>query len=191
MTKREQARLAVAAVGTRCGNATEGPWMWQVNLASKHTELRSLRGLRATVLRPWRWGMQSATFQFVVNRLMERVDDKGLTAKIPGQEHNASWNRTIDHPDADYIAHARTDLPLFLEAFLDADKELETVAEAYRDAGRERTEQLARCVGRITRLEVCLRALQEKLRHTVGVEDDVLDRIQWLLDDAAGEGVNP
>lgn len=127
MTKRDEARAALADVEAREEAATKGPWIWRVNLATKDMVLKTRKHLGQTVLRPRRWGMQSAMVQFCVDGLM--VGIARLSEKIPGQEHNASWNRTVEHPDANYIAHARTDLPLFVAAFREHEAEIEDALE--------------------------------------------------------------
>lgn len=98
--------------------ATPGPWEWNVNLKSKSVELRGHpRRMRETVMGFDRWGMNLAQPLFNVDGLL--VDVSELAAIVPGREHHADWFRTIEHPDADFIAASREAIPALL-ADLDA-----------------------------------------------------------------------
>ena len=94
-----------------CAAATAGDWTWIVNPSSNRIEL-SGRGI--VVLCPVRWGMRGADFTLVT------MTDRGahllrpaheLAVEIPGREHHKDWAMTLDHPDATFIAAARTALP--------------------------------------------------------------------------------
>ena len=104
----------------RVKKATKGPWRWDVNLNGKYVELESSNGWGDIVLNFVRWGMGGAGIRFNVGGIMVRCDDERLAKVIPGREHHASWARVIDHPDASFIAHARTDVPELLDALEEA-----------------------------------------------------------------------
>jgi hypothetical protein len=90
-----------------------GPWTWRVNRGGHSVALVSSKGLY--VMSFGRWGMRSASPAFQADGLMVRADSLAVT--IPGQEHNASWNMTLNHPDATLIA-AAPDLLAACEAVL-------------------------------------------------------------------------
>jgi hypothetical protein len=93
----------------RCEKATNGPWKWNLNCNAKHVELEGVTGMRETVMRPARWGMSGARLQFLSGGLMENCE--AFAAPRLNREHHAHWCADINHPDAQFIAHARTDLP--------------------------------------------------------------------------------
>ena len=98
----------IKAIKERCDKATQGPWIWDIRKNDKHVMLRSTVGLRNIVMDFIRWGTQSATPRFIVDGIMKVA---ALFAKsIPGCEHHTGFDDYIDHPDADFIAHSRTDV---------------------------------------------------------------------------------
>lgn len=119
-----------------CDAATAGPWKWTVNKSTKHVRLDSRTKGWMTVMDFVRWGMGGAAPRFCVAGLMERCDD--LSAAIPGEEHHASWDQRINHPDAEFIALARTALPAALR----------TLA-AIRDKTRIMSDPTSRDVGKL------------------------------------------
>ena len=108
----------------RCDKATPGEWFWDVINAHKDIALESRR---YKVMDFVRYGTQSASPRFRVNGIMERADT--LSVSIPGMEHHRGFDDYINHPDADFIAHSRTDVPALLaeiERLKDTHKALES-----------------------------------------------------------------
>lgn len=98
-----------AEVRGRCDAASPGPWAWNINLKSKHMVLESARNGLEIVLDFVRWGMDGAMARFRDGHdVMTKADKYAL--KVPGREHHSGWFQTLSHPDADFIAHSRTDL---------------------------------------------------------------------------------
>lgn len=86
-----------------CERATPGPYEWALNRSSQSLYLRTTHSGRLYVLGFARWGMRSAAALFRGAICLVRADE--LAKDIPGQEHNNSWNQTIDHPDANFMAY--------------------------------------------------------------------------------------
>jgi hypothetical protein len=95
-----------------CEAATAGPWEWRGNTHAFQCWIVSVgTPLRDTVLTFHRWGMGSA--QPVFNRDGLLVD--GKTLMVRPESHNP-WRVTdIDHPDAQFMVHARTGWPEALD----------------------------------------------------------------------------
>lgn len=108
---------------------TPGPWCWNLNLASKCIELESLGRpamMRETVLRPRRWGMNSATIDFYDDGLLRPASN--FATPVEGREHHAHWMMDVTHPDAVLIAAA----PELLAA---CEAALQFAAESDEDMG--------------------------------------------------------
>jgi len=103
----------------RCRNATKGPWYWDVNPAFKRVDLTSGK---SAVMVFKRWGMNSAQPMFLRDHIYEPVTE--FTRVVPGREHHAEWFQDLDHPDANFIAHARQDMEDLIEALYEAHEEI-------------------------------------------------------------------
>lgn len=123
----------IAAMRARCGAATEGPWVWRDRYDfGEHVEHRQ-QGLdaRCDNITEGRISLVSGTAASTVAVLEEWAawaDDSGLT---------------VERVDADFIAHARTDLPRALD-------EIDALT-AERDAAVARGEALAEALRRAAR----------------------------------------
>ena len=100
----------LAQIQARADIATPGPWVWHGNLTGKGLELKSLAPMHPIVMIFRRWGMQSAMPWFR-NRLWDLMDKPRL---IPSAPHNPWDIVAIDHPDAVFIAAARSDVDALL-----------------------------------------------------------------------------
>lgn len=106
--------------------ATPGPWRWAGNLDAHHMELTTVDRGMLYVMRFVRWGTQSAQPMFqplpigahtamvkatevpifeVAPDAVSRDDPRVYRGDLVG----------LRHPDADFIAHARSDVPHLLE----------------------------------------------------------------------------
>lgn len=94
------------AIRARLQAATAGPWSW---LCRPGAKVISLESAKWTVMRFFRWGMQSATPAFKDKNKILRNSAEFMEVE-PGREHHAEWHRVLNHPDADLIAHAPTDV---------------------------------------------------------------------------------
>lgn len=83
----------LAAIEARAAAATPGPWFWQFRPREFLARLVSGAPMRPFVMAFGRWGMWSAKPLVNVNDVM------------------VSLANHTDHPDAAFIAHARTDVP--------------------------------------------------------------------------------
>jgi len=114
----------LGAIEAREAAATPGPWVWDVNSRNNVVHLRTDHSGHVYVMGFKRWGMQGAAPTFQVYRKYEgplyergsigvfRADN--FTKSFPGKEHHVGWDDCIDHPDAEFIAHARRDVPALL-----------------------------------------------------------------------------
>jgi hypothetical protein len=109
----------LAAMQERCDKATAGPWFWKVNLKSKECVLEShgRGGMLEHVMDFVRWGMGGAKPRFLNQEKCLMVDVDKLGCIIPKREHHSDWAQGVSHPDAAFIAHARTDMETLLTAY--------------------------------------------------------------------------
>lgn len=106
-----------AEIRAREAAARPGPWIWNANPCSKTISLESVAPSRwnETVLACMRWGMSGAIFVFNNQHgLLEKAS--AYFKNFPKRDHHANWAQTVEHPDADFIAHARQDVPALLDA---------------------------------------------------------------------------
>lgn len=105
---------------------TPGPWYWRISKKGHQVELLASDGMGSFVMGFDRYGMRGAAPCFRVDGMMQRADE--LAVEIPGQEHNASWNMTLRHPDADLIA-AAPDLLAVVESLIGDTEVLKDIPE--------------------------------------------------------------
>ena len=98
------------AIRTRENAATPGNWQWNINTSLKQIRLDNGR---CVVMGFLRYGTDSAAPAFLIDGLIKRADK--FAKSIPGLEHHIGYDDYIDHPDAEFIAHARQDIPALLE----------------------------------------------------------------------------
>jgi len=114
------------------GNATPGPWRWEVSLHSKKVELCGSGG-ELTVMDFVRWGMNGAAARFWSWTGKPRIGTPKRTDEIAvpvaGREHHSRWFRAIDDPNAELIALA-PDLARALIREREAAEQLAEHAEA-------------------------------------------------------------
>lgn len=81
-------------------------WHWVVDQSTKRINLLGFgpNGMD-TVMAFDRYGMRGAQPMFPVDGIL--VPASELAVPIPGQEHNASFNKTLKHPIAQLIANAQ------------------------------------------------------------------------------------
>lgn len=101
----------IAEIKQRCEAATPGPWFWR---GGKAKPLTLHAGNMDIVMCFCRSGMSAATAMFNVRGLLYKATE--LMKPRQGQEHNASFMSDVDHPDAQFIAKAREDVPALLTA---------------------------------------------------------------------------
>lgn len=96
-------------IRARAEAAFPGPWRWRGNTESRHLRLQSPHRGGMTVMDFVRWGMQGARPRFGIEGLMYPAD-KMVGYEVPHRSDVV----TVDHPDAEFIAHAREDVPALL-----------------------------------------------------------------------------
>ncbi|MEV7358180.1 hypothetical protein [Kitasatospora sp. NPDC091276] len=123
--------LGLDAIQARLDAATPGPWRWRGNTESRHLRLQTPHHGGLTVMDFERWGMQGAQPRFARDHLMYPANEM-VTYEV------AAWSKDIyrkdivgiEHPDAEFIAAARQDVPALLARV----RELEAERDRYRTA---------------------------------------------------------
>lgn len=129
----------LAEIVAREQAAYPGPWRWRGNTEARHLRLQSPHGGGMTVMDFVRWGMQGAQPRFGIDYIMHNAADLV-------EYEVAAWSKDIYrkdvsdvlHPDAQFLAHAREDVPALLaevdrlRAELAAARELAGLATEYR-----------------------------------------------------------
>ncbi len=117
-----------------CAEATAGPWRWEVR---RNQHAVSLCGgtprFDWSVMEFVRWGMGGAAPRFIRAfpdglKILERADF--FAVPIEGREHHAHWLQALSHPDANFIAEARTALPEAVARIEELERENATLLEA-------------------------------------------------------------
>lgn len=121
--------MTIESIRQRVAAATPGPWGWTGNLRLRWVELSTLHSGRLGVMRFDRWGMTGAQPVFLDPDSRARGTGAVTTVKasdvpifevcpdatspddIRVYRHDI---RGLRHPDATFIAHARTDVELLL-----------------------------------------------------------------------------
>ena len=120
MTEEKHNKKRLSEIQERLDRATPGPWMWDVNSASRNARLVTTHSGKHYVMKFQRWGAQMAAPSFQVfdkyegpvtergSQGMKRADK--LLKSHPGKDHHIGYDDYIDHPDAELIAHAPDDI---------------------------------------------------------------------------------
>lgn len=107
-------------IGERAAKATPGPWGWRGNVDNQEIFLCTLHSGWRFVLDCVRWGVRSAAFRFQGDGLMEKAQDLAIYEVCPGATERADKRVYrgnivgIRHPDAEFIAASREDIPFLL-----------------------------------------------------------------------------
>ena len=122
--------LDLDAIQARVDAATEGPWYWRghqrgpIYLTPHTMRLPVVMGFR-------RLGMQSAQPEFVLDGLFKPASELAVR-EVPYRDDIID----IDHPDARFIARARTDIPALLAELRAARKVIEACRQ-HAESGPE------------------------------------------------------
>lgn len=131
----------------RAEKATPGRWYWHGYKRNKSMYLLSTSNGHQVVMDFDRWGMHGAIPRFRVDGIMHRAE-KFI---IPRQDHKPDGEfYELDHPDADFIAHARTDIPKLLDEVERLRKQLKRIADCTifsADAAEEMANQARLVLG--------------------------------------------
>ncbi|MFJ8110454.1 hypothetical protein [Streptomyces sp. NPDC096132] len=113
-----ESRLTAAdldAIEARANAAYPGPWHWRGNTEARHFRLQSPTNGGMTVMDFVRYGMNGAQPRFAIDGIMHKAEELV-------EYEVAAWSKDIyrkdvsgiGHPDAQFIAHAREDVPALL-----------------------------------------------------------------------------
>ena len=114
--------LDLRAIRERLEKATPGPWDWFGNVDTKTLYLATPKNGRQMVMSFGRYGMQGSKPLFSVNGVMVGADRIARFEVCPEAEKRDDERvyrgdvLGIKHPDAEFIARARTDVPALLSA---------------------------------------------------------------------------
>ena len=108
--------------------ATKGPWFWNINRRAKRAEL--VNSKTDIVIDFVRWGMRGAIPRFNIDGIMWAANH--MAWNWPNRDHHSEWAQKIVTPDADFIAHAREDVPYLLDKVARLRRELEETRELCR-----------------------------------------------------------
>lgn len=97
----------VKVIKEKLNKATPGKWAWRLNPKGKSLMLISNASMMPIVMEFWRWGMHSAiaVFRDFKHDILEKADKWGIK-----RESHHDYNLDINHPDAQFIADASTDV---------------------------------------------------------------------------------
>lgn len=133
----------------RADRARGQSWHWAVNHTSRTIHLEShgnsSRFALEYVMDFTRWGMTGARPRFQVDGLMCNAET--LSKVVEGRGHHAEWYQTIEHPDAEFIAHARADIPFLLDQLAERDAELARLRDTRSGPSYPRVEAIAKRTG--------------------------------------------
>lgn len=104
--------MSLKSIRERASAATPGPWRWGGNVDNREIYLSTTHSGRIFVMRFVRWGMHQAQFR------LRGSDGLGMTDASDWVEREQPYRgdiKTFAHPDAQFIAHARTDVELLLD----------------------------------------------------------------------------
>lgn len=98
----------LSEIKARWAKAQKGPWMWDVNMAIHQVHLTTAHSGRIFILGFRRWGMQSAQplFQDYKHGIVKPLK-RWVKARFA---HHPDFDMDIDHPDAQAIASAPSDV---------------------------------------------------------------------------------
>lgn len=172
--------------------ATAGPWKWNVNRKYKQCHLEGTPAEGCEYVMDFvRWGMGGSAPRFRTPAgVMQRADE--LSVVVRHREHHENWYRTIEHPDARFIALAGSvDLPALLAHVKAMEKVREAAKVLASKAERKKgtTAQWIVWNSELTPLDEALSLLDGKGAEPPTKEpDDVMDvgDQSWCLDPDMG-----
>ena len=149
--------------------ATAGPWRWRGNTEARHLRLQTPDRGGLTVMDFDRWGMQGARPRFARDYVMHPADEM-VTYEV------AAWSTHIyrkdvvgiEHPDAEFIAKARTDVPQLLD---EVDRLAGALAEAEARVAelRQAPVQIVDCAATVVEAMLSVGATAAEIAHALAV----------------------
>ena len=117
----ETANDRLAAIQQRTDAATPGPWLWNGDVDNHSMRLSAVHSGRYTVMDLARWGMGSAKARFQIksrgmvpaNEMVQYEVCADATERSDPRVYRGDY-KAIRHPDAEFIAHSRTDVDWLL-----------------------------------------------------------------------------
>lgn len=100
------------AIRRREQAATPGPWRWGGDVDHHEVYLSTVDRGRIYIMRFVRWGMRSAQ-PLLQSAVLPGLMKPAAEHAIREQPYRGDIAR-LDHPDAEFIAHARADIPALL-----------------------------------------------------------------------------
>lgn len=115
------------AIEERWAKATPGPWMWDVNTSCKQVHLETTHSGRIYVLWFRRYGMQGAQPMFQHDGFIYGVEKFA----VPRAKHHPDFDMDIDHPDAQAIVSAPTDISALLAEVRRLNRMVDVLVDAH------------------------------------------------------------
>lgn len=186
----------LAEIRARAEAATPGPWGWRGNTEVRDLRLSALHSGLLTVMDFTRWGMQRARPRFALEGVMHDGDEL-----VTYEVHRLGWTRAeekpyradvdgIAHPDAEFIARARMDVPALLAEVERLRAQVETLTAAESTASQMVGDQGDRAAD----LEAALAATGRSLSSFIFDSDDPgTDALgaQWLYHQVMPQADDP
>ena len=118
----------ISEIRARCDAATPGPWKWKMWTGCLKDVY--LAGSEKVAMSFGRYGRSGGAPYFPHNGLMTRVDK--LFTRAQKKERKFSFFDFLNHPNAEFIAHAREDLPWALDIIAAQQAEIDRLSAAQR-----------------------------------------------------------
>lgn len=147
------------AIRQRAEQATPGPWFWDTNRRHRSIMLKAHQNGGTCIMDFTRWGMHSAQ-----PRINDNSDLFGGILRTM-EEYDKS---ELDNPNADFIAHARQDIPALLAE-----------VERLNEDKRELAGLLAKFTVSTIRLQAALENVKPYLARQGMLNDDGDARELW------------
>lgn len=132
-------------IAARANAAYPGPWRWRGNTEARHLRLQSPAHGGMTVMDFARYGMNGAQPRFAIDGIMHKAEELV-------EYEVAAWSKDIyrkdisgiTHPDAEFIAHAREDVPALVAEVRRLRAQLAAEQSAHRFTLRQRNNRSLR-----------------------------------------------
>lgn len=157
--------------------AWPGPWAWRGNTSQHELYLHSPHQVM-TVMDFTRYGMQDAQPRFVVDGLMRKAEEfvEYTVHTYPGAERWRPPYRhdvcAIKHPDAEFIAAAREDVPWLLRAVAERDATIDELRTQLKTAERQNRD-LDRSLDETLRQRDFMQGMADKLAYAIAPVEDI------------------
>lgn len=103
----------LSEIEARWAKGKQGPWMWDVNKATHSAHLTTTHSGRIYIMGFRRWGTQRA--QPIFQDYERGITEPLSKWAVPRMAHHPDFDMDIDHPDAQKIAAAPSDIAWLIQ----------------------------------------------------------------------------